>query len=72
MIQVDDQAIFEYIVDYAKRGDVDALKVYTILRQQRGFENPRDSLRISTKESSSILLPKRVLPHLPVVSLGDS
>lgn len=58
MIQVHDQAIFNYVVDYTERGEVDALKVYTVLRQQRGFENPRDSLSSSTKESSSVLCPK--------------
>lgn len=58
MIQVHDQAIFNYVADYIKRGEVDTLKVYTVLRQQRGFENLRDSLRSSTKESSSVLCPK--------------
>ena len=72
MIQVDDEAIFNYVVGYANRGEVDALKVYTVLRQERDFENPRYSLSSSTKESSSALLPRRMLPHLPVDSLGDS
>lgn len=71
MIQVHDQMIFNYVVDYTKKGEIDALKVYTVLRQQCSFENPNDSVSSSTKESSLVLLTKRVIPQLPVVSFGD-
>lgn len=68
VIQGDDQAIFNYIVDHTKRGEIDTLKVYKVGRQKRGFENPHDSLSSSTKELFSILLPTRVLPKINIVS----